>query len=82
MKLKTLLCLFLMLATQAAFAQRGNPLTQLGTQTPDEMIGEFMREHQIPGMTLAIVQAPYVSRVVGYGTADVERRLLNSPNTL
>lgn len=82
MKPQTLLFLFMMLATQAAFAQRGNPLTKLGTQTPDEMIGEFMREHQIPGMTLAIVQAPYVSRVVGYGTADIERQLLSSPNTL
>ena len=57
-----------MTVTHVALAQRGNPLTKLGSQTPDEMIATFMREHQIPGMTLAIVQAPYISRLVGYGT--------------
>jgi CubicO group peptidase (beta-lactamase class C family)/uncharacterized protein (DUF302 family) len=71
-----------MTATHVAFAQRGNPLTKFGSQTPDEMIGIFMQEHQIPGMTLSIVQAPYISRMVGYGTSDVARRLLASPHTL
>jgi CubicO group peptidase (beta-lactamase class C family)/uncharacterized protein (DUF302 family) len=51
-------------------------------QTIDDMIAAFMKEHRIPGMTLAVVQAPYISRVVGYGTADVEKGLLASPKTL
>ncbi|MFN0053024.1 MAG: serine hydrolase [Planctomycetales bacterium] len=67
---------------QPASAQRGNAVVQFEGQTIDEMIGAFMKEHDVPGMTLAIVQAPYIPRVVGYGTSDVEKRLLASPKTL
>lgn len=63
-------------------AQRGNPVVQFEGQTIDEMISVFMTEQHIPGMTLAIVQAPYIPRVVGYGVSDVEKGLLASPNTL
>src|SRR6187397_2639490 len=69
-------------ATPPASAQRGNPLVQFEGQSIDEMIAAFMSEHRIPGMTLAIVQAPYIPRVVGYGISDVEKRLLASPKTL
>lgn len=48
----------------------------------DEMIWEFMEEHEIPGLTLAIVQAPYIPRVVGYGLSDVKQRRLASVNTM
>ena len=73
----------LMLTTaETAQAQRGNPVVQFEGQTIDEMIGTFMKEHRIPGMTLAIVQAPYIPRVVGYGVSDVEKGLLASPKTL
>lgn len=65
-----------------AHAQRGNPRMQFEGETIDEMIEQFMTEHQIPGMTLAIVQAPYIPRAVGYGMSDVSRELLASPNTL
>mgnify|MGYP000757606432 FL=1 len=45
-------------------------------QSVDSMIWEFMKEKGIPGLTLAIVQAPYIPRVVGYGLSDTgERRL-------
>jgi CubicO group peptidase (beta-lactamase class C family) len=81
MKTTTLICFFLTGAI-GAFAQRGNPQTSFWGQTPDQMIAEFMQEHQISGMTLAIVQAPYIPRVVGYGVSDKERGLLASPNTL
>ena len=50
--------------------------------TLDQMIWEFMEEERIPGLTLAIVQAPYIPRVVGYGLADASQRRLASPNTL
>ena len=77
------LCAGLMLAsTQPAAAQRGNPHVQFDGATIDEMIAAFMEEHRIPGMTLAIVQAPYISRVVGYGVSDIEKGLLASPKTL
>jgi D-alanyl-D-alanine carboxypeptidase len=78
-------CLFggLMLGiAQPAYAQRGNAGVQFEGQTIDEMVAVFMKEHRIPGMTLAIVQAPYIPRVVGYGVSDVEKGLLASPKTL
>lgn len=82
MKLSLLVVMMFLSLAPIAFAQRGNPRTLFAGQTPDQMIAEFMKEHDIPGMTLSIVQAPYVSRVVGYGVADVERGLLAAPNTL
>ncbi len=51
-------------------------------QTVDEMIWDFMRKEQIPGLTLAIVQAPYVPRVVGYGVSDARQQRLASINTI
>lgn len=48
----------------------------------DEMIWEFMEEKGIPGLTLAIVQAPYIPRVAGYGFADAGERRLASVNTV
>ncbi|MEZ0276996.1 MAG: serine hydrolase, partial [Roseimicrobium sp.] len=74
--------LLIVTSLQPAQGQRGNPRVQFEGETIDEMIEQFMAEHQIPGMTLAIVQAPYIPRVVGYGMSDVERGLLASPNTL
>lgn len=50
--------------------------------TIDELITTFMKQHDLAGITLAIVQAPYISRVVGYGYADPEKKLLASPKTL
>jgi D-alanyl-D-alanine carboxypeptidase len=67
---------------QPTFAERGNSRVEFDGQTIDDMIAEFMKERRIPGMTLAIVQAPYISRVVGYGVSDVEKGLLASPKTL
>lgn len=48
----------------------------------DQMIYEFMESENIPGMTLAIVQAPYIPRVVGYGVANPETGQLASSRTL
>lgn len=48
----------------------------------DQLIYDFMQEEKIPGMTLAIVQAPYIPRVVGYGLSNAETGLLSSTNTL
>ena len=51
-------------------------------QTVDQLIWDFMQEHDIPGLTLAIVQAPYIPRVVGYGVSDSLQKRLASPNTM
>lgn len=51
-------------------------------QTVDQMIIDFMKEQEIPGLTLAIVQAPYIPRVVGYGLSDTGERRLASANTM
>jgi D-alanyl-D-alanine carboxypeptidase len=66
----------------SATAERGNPRVEFEGETIDAMIADFMEAHRIPGMTLAIVQAPYIPRVVGYGVSDVEKQLLASPKTL
>lgn len=63
-------------------AQRGTPLVQFDGQSIDEMIASFMADRHIPGVTLAIVQAPYISRAAGYGVTDLETRRLASPHTL
>lgn len=68
--------------TQPVWPQRGHPRVEFNGQTIDQMISSYMEANHIPGMTLSIVQAPYVPRVVGYGLADVEKRLLASPKTL
>lgn len=51
-------------------------------RTVDEMIWDFMEKESIPGLTLAIVQAPYIPRVVGYGYSDKGQKRLASVNTL
>ncbi|WP_418667251.1 hypothetical protein [Allofournierella sp.] len=61
---------------------RGSADTSYLGQTVDQMIWDFMKEEQIDGLTLAIVQAPYIPRVVGYGLSDAKQRRLASPNTL
>jgi D-alanyl-D-alanine carboxypeptidase len=65
-----------------ALAERGNPAMAFAGQSIDAMIAEYMAENDVPGMALAIVQAPYIPRVTGYGVADRERKLLVASNTL
>lgn len=52
--------------------------------TIDEMIKEYMDENKVDGLQLAIVQAPYIPRVVGYGIADIKAgvRKLVGVNTM
>ncbi|WP_460908252.1 serine hydrolase [Paraburkholderia jirisanensis] len=46
------------------------------------MIDEFMKEKHVNGISMAIVQAPYIPRVAGYGVSDKQKGLLASSNTL
>jgi CubicO group peptidase (beta-lactamase class C family) len=41
-----------------------------------------MQDHGVPGLTVAIVQAPYITRSTGFGVSDVERRTLAASNTI
>ncbi|KTC80417.1 serine hydrolase [Legionella cherrii] len=61
---------------------RGDFHTLYRGQSVDDLIIEYMEENHIPGMSLAIVQAPYITRVVGYGFADTAKKLLVSTRTL
>lgn len=61
---------------------RGNPRVAYLGQSVDRMVYEFMEQEQIPGMTLAIVQAPYISRVAGYGVTDLDEGRLAAVKTL
>ena len=61
---------------------RGNKDVSYLGYSIDQMIIDFMKEQDIPGLTLAIVQAPYIPRVVGYGMSDVKEKRLASVNTM
>lgn len=66
----------------SAWAQRGNPDVAYAGQSIDQMISGFMAEQGISGMAVAIVQAPYITRVTGYGLSDVASRRLSASNTM
>lgn len=71
------------LSAQTAVDQgRGQPDMQFAGQSIDGMIAAFMKEHGVPGMAVAIVQAPYVTRATGFGGSDRDRRTLVSANTI
>ncbi len=69
-------------ARQMPQSGRGSVQVAYQNWSIDQMISEFMEEKSIPGMTLAIVQAPYIPRVVGYGVTDLEHGNLASTKTL
>ncbi len=61
---------------------RGSSNVSYLNRALDEMVYSFMEEHGIEGLSLAIVQAPYIPRSVGYGVSDTKHRTLASVNTL
>lgn len=48
----------------------------------DAMIHEFMVKENVPGLSMAIVQAPYIPRIVGYGLSDIYQKKLASTKTI
>ena len=68
--------------SQLPQAGRGSVQVAYQGKAIGQMIYEFMEEQGIPGMTLAIVQAPYIPRVVGYGLTDIETGNLAAAKTL
>lgn len=61
---------------------RGNFKVEYLGRSIDRMVYEFMEHEHIPGLTLAIVQAPYIPRVVGYGLTDIAEGRLAAVKTL
>lgn len=72
----------LMTSISNANTGRGDFHTRYQGKTVDELIIDYMEKNAIPGMSLAIVQAPYITRVVGYGLADIESKRLVATHTL
>lgn len=78
-----------LIAASAAFVTPGAPAAERGNsellfqgKSVDQMVIEYMRENKIPGVSVAIVQAPYITRVTGYGYSDSARKLLSASRTL
>ena len=78
-------------APDPASAQAGTAVTDFGRGKPalsvrgkyiDQRIAEFMERHDVPGMAMAIVQAPYIPRSAGYGRASLSHDELASTRTM
>jgi CubicO group peptidase (beta-lactamase class C family) len=65
----------------AAEAPRGKPALQTRGTFIDQRIAEFMEKHGVPGLSMAIVQAPYIPRSAGYGRASLAHDELASTRT-
>ncbi|WP_419418555.1 serine hydrolase [Legionella sp. D16C41] len=63
-------------------SSRGDFHTIYQGKTVDQLIIDYMAQNNIPGLSLAIVQAPYITRVVGYGQADLDSGRLVATNTV
>ncbi|WP_228124844.1 serine hydrolase [Candidatus Methylospira mobilis] len=71
-----------MASTPAANASRGDFQIVYQGRTVDDLVINYMQRNHIPGLSLAIVQAPYIPRVVAYGLADTSAKTLISSNTV
>lgn len=61
---------------------RGDAGLQSHGVTIDQMVADFMAKHGLPGMTMAIVQAPYIPRSAGYGKTSTTLDELASTKTM
>ena len=68
--------------SHAERANRGNPQLEYYGTSVDQMVYGFMKENHISGLSMAIVQAPYIPRDAGYGETDTQKGLLASTGTL
>src|SRR5689334_15581443 len=68
--------------SQPAVEARGNPALSVRGKFIDQRIAEFMEKHDVPGLTMAIVQAPYIPRSAGYGRASLAHDELASTRTM
>ena len=74
------------LAPSEAVAQaevaRGKAALSVRGKFIDQRIAEFMEKNDVPGLTMAIVQAPYIPRSAGYGRANLTDDELASTKTM
>jgi CubicO group peptidase (beta-lactamase class C family)/uncharacterized protein (DUF302 family) len=61
---------------------RGSANLQDRGEYIDQMIADFVAKNQLPGLTMAIVQAPYIPRSAGYGKASLGHDELASTRTM
>jgi CubicO group peptidase (beta-lactamase class C family)/uncharacterized protein (DUF302 family) len=61
---------------------RGNPKLSTQGKYIDQRVAEFIEAHGLPGLTMAIVQAPYIPRSAGYGRVSFTHDELASTKTL
>src|SRR5215475_10242706 len=61
---------------------RGDPVLQSHGVTIDQMIADFVRKHNLPGITMSIVEAPYIPRSAGYGITNIHNDELASTKTM
>ncbi|KTD46677.1 beta-lactamase [Legionella rubrilucens] len=76
LRLLSLIQGMVMMTSTLAGSGRGDFHVLYQGQSVDDLIIQYMAEHHIPGMSLAIVQAPYITRVVGYGLANTDSKRL------
>lgn len=60
---------------------RGKAALEVRGKFIDQRIAEFMEKHDVPGVAMAIVQAPYIPRSAGYGRASLTHDELASTRT-
>jgi CubicO group peptidase (beta-lactamase class C family)/uncharacterized protein (DUF302 family) len=61
---------------------RGSAVLQSHGETIDKMIADFVAKNHLPGITMAIVQAPYIPRSAGYGRINLDNDELASTRTM
>jgi CubicO group peptidase (beta-lactamase class C family)/uncharacterized protein (DUF302 family) len=61
---------------------RGSPALQSHGVYIDQMIADFVTKNHLPGLSMAIVQAPYVPRSGGYGRTNLSNDELASTKTM
>jgi CubicO group peptidase (beta-lactamase class C family)/uncharacterized protein (DUF302 family) len=62
--------------------QRGSPVLSEHGKFIDRSIADFIARNHLPGLSMAIVQAPYVPRSAGYGRTSLVNDELASTKTM
>ena len=75
------LMLSLPLSSEVFVARGEGPALYCG-QSVDDLVMQYMKKHQVPALSVAIVEAPYITRIVGYGLADQTTKRLAGSHTL
>jgi len=61
---------------------RGNPNLETHGKYVDQLIADFIAKNHLPGISMAIVQAPYIPRSAGYGRTSMVNDELASTRTM